>query len=393
MGSLISGENILLVWMVVACMATFAIYAEQKFKWGGYIGSAVIAIFLSMILCSLHITPTSSAVYGGISSYVLPLSIPLLLFKCDVRKIIRESGRLFLLWHVAAVGTIIGSLFCGFVLFRNAGQISAVSAMVTGAYTGGTVNLVAMGETFHADAAYVNACAVGANVLLGFCMLLLSVGASTGFVRKNFSHPYIDAFEAGTDNTKSQAAQYWKPKNISLLSIGMCLATTFVITGVSSIICNLVNATNPPLVIGQLFGSIYLVMTLVTVVLVTIFPKYFEKLEGAEELGNYMIVLWFTTLGCAATLQDVFATGYVLVYMAIVIVLNLVVCLGIGKLCKGTYEELATATCATIGGPTTAAALAINKGWGDLIVPGILVGLYGYITGNYLGVLVGDLLM
>ena len=62
-------------------------------------------------------------------------------------------------------------------------------------------------------------------------------------------------------------------------------------------------------------------------------------------------------------------------------------------ICGFSYEELATATCATIGGPTTAAALAINKGWGDLVVPGILVGLYGYITGNYFGVLVGDLLM
>ena len=393
MNSLISGDNTMLVWMVVAIMATFAIFCEQKFKWGGWIGSSVLAIFMSMILCSLHITPTSSGVYSAISGYVLPLSIPLLLFKCDIRRILKESGKLFLLWHVAAVGTLVGALVCGFTIFRNAGQLPAVAAMVTGGYTGGTVNIVAMGQTFNADAEYVNAVAVGANVLLGLCMLLLSAGASTGFVRKNFKHPYIDAFEAGTDDTKTQAEQYWRPKNISLMSLGMAFATTFVITGVSSVICKAVNATNPPLVIGQLFGSIYLVMTLITVILVTLFPKFFEKLEGAEEMGNYMIVLWFTTLGCAATIQDVLQTGYVVVYMAIVIILNLVVCMGLGKLCRGSYEELATATCATIGGPTTAAALAINKGWGDLVVPGILVGLYGYITGNYFGVLVGDLLM
>lgn len=383
----------MLVWMVVAFMGTAAVFCEQKFKWGGYIGSCVLAIFLSMILCSAHITPTSSPVYSAISGYVLPLSIPLLLFKCDVRKILRESGKLFILWHIAAVGTLIAALGGGFLLFRNAGQISAVGAMVTGGYTGGTVNIVAMGQTFQADAAYVNSVAVGANVLLGLCMLILSAGASTSFGRKYWTHPYIDAFESGTDNTKTQAAQYWKPKNISLMSLSMAFAVTFVITGISSIICNLVNATNPPLVIGQIFGSIYLVMTAITVILVTMFPKFFESLEGAEEMGNYMIILWFTTLGCAATIQDVLATGYVLVYMTLAIVINVVISFGIGRLAKGSYEECATATCATIGGPTTAAALAINKGWGDLVVPGILVGLYGYITGNYFGILVGDLLM
>lgn len=393
MTSIISGDNTMLVWMVVAFMGTAAIFCEQKFKWGGYIGSCVLAIFMSMILCSLHITPTSSPVYSAISGYVLPLSIPLLLFKCDVRKILRESGKLFILWHIAAVGTVVATLGAGFTLFRNAGELPAVAAMVTGGYTGGTVNIVAMGQTFQADAEYVNSVAVGANVLLGLCMLILSAGASTGFARKHWAHPYIDAFEAGTDDTKTQAEQYWKPKNISLFSLSMAFATTFVITGVSSIICNLVNATNPPLVIGQLFGSIYLVMTAITVILVTLFPKYFAMLEGAEEMGNYMIVLWFTTLGCAATIQDVLATGYVLVYMTIAIVLNVIISFAVGRLFKGSYEECATATCATIGGPTTAAALAINKGWGDLVVPGILVGLYGYITGNYFGILVGDLLM
>ena len=63
----------------------------------------------------------------------------------------------------------------------------------------------------------------------------------------------------------------------------------------------------------------------------------------------------------------------------------------VGRKLGGTYEEMAVASCATIGGPTTSAALAINKGWGGLIVPGILIGLWGYIIGNYFGVLVGNL--
>ena len=57
------------------------------------------------------------------------------------------------------------------------------------------------------------------------------------------------------------------------------------------------------------------------------------------------------------------------------------------------YEEISLACNATFGGPTTAAAFAINKGWHELVVPSILVGLLGYIIGNYFGVLIGNLLM
>ena len=45
---------------------------------------------------------------------------------------------------------------------------------------------------------------------------------------------------------------------------------------------------------------------------------------------------------------------------------------------------------AAIGGPPTA-ALSISMGWKKMVVPGVLVGLYGYIISNYIGVLVGNI--
>ena len=389
MGSLIGSNDILLTWMVIICVAAFAIWGEQKTKLGEFIGSSIIAIFGAMILCNIHLIPVKSSVYSGIGNIVLPLSIPLLLFKCDMKRIIRESGKMFILYHVAAIGTLIGSFLCG-VLFSGREGLAGVLAMSTGGYVGGTVNIVAMGKVFNMEAGYINAVAVGANLLLGVVMLVLAIGGNFKFIRKHMRHPYIDEYEAGADNTKSLAEQYWKPKNITLLTIIMCLATTFVITGASQVICDMINKTDAHFIIKQLFGSIYLMMTLVTAILATAFPKYFEKLEGAEELGNIMILVWFTTLGCAATLDDVLSAGYVLVVMAIICVVNVVFAMVAGKVLNASYEEMATASCSTIGGPTTAAALAINKGWSALIVPGVLVGLYGYIIGNYFGVVVGN---
>ena len=372
-------------------MGAFAVFAEQKFKWGGKLGSAIIAIFGSLILVNVRLIPATAGAYGVINTYILPLSIPLLLFQCDIRRILKESGKLCIIFFVAAVGTLIGVILCGFI-FRDVDGVGGIAAMEAGAHIGGTVNLVAMGQTFHMDPNYINAVAIAANLGLMIYMLILSSAANSKWVRKFYPHPYIDKVESSVETGKSMAESYWKPKEISLLSLSLTLATTFVIAGVSDTLCGVVNATNAPEIIKQLLGSIYMMMTLVTVALVTLFPRYFEKLHGAEELGNFAIILFFVGLGCSADLAQLAQVGSIVaVFICSVMFFNFTFTMLIGKIFKWSYEEISVCCNATFGGPTTAMAYAINKGWHALVVPSILVGLLGYAVGNYFGVMVGNL--
>jgi uncharacterized membrane protein len=63
-----------------------------------------------------------------------------------------------------------------------------------------------------------------------------------------------------------------------------------------------------------------------------------------------------------------------------------------GKLFHFSLEEILLCSNANIGGPTTAAAMAIAKGWNKLIGPIVLAGIFGYVIGNYLGIFMGNLL-
>jgi len=67
----------------------------------------------------------------------------------------------------------------------------------------------------------------------------------------------------------------------------------------------------------------------------------------------------------------------------------MVVSLLAGKMLKYDLEEILIVSNANIGGPTTAAAMAIAKGWKDLIGPVLVVGTIGYIIGNYIGTTLG----
>lgn len=390
--TLISTDNLWMTWMVVILVASFAIFAEQKWKWAARVSSAVVCIFGTVILANLKILPTTSSTYDVINNYILPLSIPLLLFKSDIKKIYKESGKSFVLFHVASLGTFIGAIIAGFI-FRDVSNVNGVVAMEVGAHIGGTVNLIAMANTFNVDTNFTNAAAIAANFLVMVLMLVLTQISEMKFFRNKFPHPHIDEIEnSNTDKTESLAEQYWKPKEISLLDLALTLGTTFVITAISQSLCGIINNTSAPDIIKQLFGNIYLMMTLLTVLGCTLFPKFFSNLRGAEEMGNYMIMLFFVALGATANLADIAKLGsIILVFILLIVIFNIGLTLLGGKLLKCSLEEIIGCINATIGGPTSAAAFSINRGWSKLIVPSLLVGLWGYVIGNYIGVIAANL--
>ena len=54
-------------------------------------------------------------------------------------------------------------------------------------------------------------------------------------------------------------------------------------------------------------------------------------------------------------------------------------------------EDIIIASNANIGGPTTAAGMAIAQGWTRLVGPAMLVGTFGYAIGTYIGIIVGSM--
>ena len=137
----------------------------------------------------------------------------------------------------------------------------------------------------------------------------------------------------------------------------------------------------------------YLLLTSITLIAIAIFGKNIQKLEGSQELGMYAIYLFFVVIGIPASIPLIIQNAPLLfVFTLTVAVVNLIITMIFGKLFKFGIEEIVLACNANIGGPTTAAALAISKGWRDLIGPILLIGTVGYVLGNYVGMLVYGLL-
>lgn len=398
MTTLISSDNVWTMWAIVVGITALAFYVEQKFTWGAKISSVLLALIASLILVNLRIIPTTSVVYNTLGNYILPLAIPLLLFQSNLKKIVKESGRLFLIFHVAAIMSIVGGIVCGFLFQGVLGeQTAGYVAVEVGADIGGSVNLVAMANSFNVDDSIMNASLIIGNLIIIIWTAAIIAMPNMKFFRKHFKHEHIDALEsstAGIDDGQTQAARFWKRNEISLLDIAKCLAVTFAILAVTQIICDAINATAAPSIVKTLFGNIYLVMTSLTILLSTVFPRFFENIHGATEIGTIMITMWFVQVGAGARLSEILMLApAILGFKILMSVINIGGVMIAGKLFHWNIEECFTASNASLGGPTTAAAYVISKGWAGLIAPATLVGLYGYIIGSYAAVLTGNIFL
>lgn len=390
-------EDTWALWTILIAWAAISIYLEQKYTWASKVSGAIIGLLGALVLANLRIIPTEAPVYDAVWGYIVPLAVPLLLFKADLRKIWRESGRTFLAFNISALGTVLGAFAAALLLGNLIPEVNKCTAMMTGSYVGGGVNFVAMSDAFQAAKNTVNALIVADNLNMAFYFMILMAIPTMGFFRKHFGHPYEDnvavqTAAAGEGAATNQAASYWGRKEISLLDIALALGSTFVIVCVATKFAGWVGASGAPKFITSIFGQKYLIITALAVLLATAFPKFFGEIRGAQEIGTFMIYIFFVVIGAPADLKTILLNSPLLfVFCAITVIINMLVTFGVGKLLKFNVEELCVASNANVGGPTTAAAMAIAKGWTELVLPAMLVGVWGYVIGSYLGIFTGNM--
>ena len=107
---LVGADNTWVLWAICATGAAAAIYLEQRYKWAAKMTGAIVALIFAIILSNFGIIPMDAPVWDAVWGYVVPLSIPLLLLQCDMRKIGKESGRSLIIFLIGSVGTACGAL-------------------------------------------------------------------------------------------------------------------------------------------------------------------------------------------------------------------------------------------------------------------------------------------
>jgi len=112
----------------------------------------------------------------------------------------------------------------------------------------------------------------------------------------------------------------------------------------------------------------------------------FKGLRGAAMASYFALHLFFVAIGTASVVGELFRAGLPLVFfMLTVIAVHAVVVYGAGRMLGLDLGTVTIASQAAVGGPGSALALAMSMKWPALVTPGIIVGIFGYAIGNYVG--------
>ena len=63
-----------------------------------------------MILANLKIIPTLAPAYDVTWNYLVPIAIPLLLLRADLKRIVRESGPVLIAFVIGSVAVVAGAI-------------------------------------------------------------------------------------------------------------------------------------------------------------------------------------------------------------------------------------------------------------------------------------------
>jgi uncharacterized membrane protein len=149
-------------------------------------------------------------------------------------------------------------------------------------------------------------------------------------------------------------------------------------------------------VIKELIPQIPSILTLSTIGILLAQTRFVANLKGSHNLGLYLVFIFLAVIGAyceisaVAELKDVGIT--LLLFAGLAVLLHGVIVILIGGLLYRDWEMIAIVSQANVGGGTTAIALAESFNRKELVLPAILVGTLGTALGTYLGFLVVGIL-
>ncbi|MDJ0710234.1 MAG: DUF819 family protein [Woeseiaceae bacterium] len=375
--TLISADNHFALMAALFVIAGASFLAERT-RVGSHLTGAVIAILAAIAAANLNIIPHSAPAFDFVFSYLVPVLIPLFLFRANLRQILFETTRMALAFGIASVGTIIGVLIAVALLDLSALAPAAetdpalreagIAGLFASTYIGGSVNYAALGEVtlLSTDQSFFSAATATDNLFSALFLSVLALLPGWRWLARRFSrHEHGEApSEVEQDNAITATS----------LTLALAVAISFVAIG------DAITA-----VIGE--PSLrYAIITILVVTVATAFPQWMAKLYGAFEIGVGLAFVFFAAIAAGADVVAMIEIAPLLVLLVIILLsTHLVVLLAAGRLFRLTLPELVTASNAAVLGATTAPALAAARGWHDLVTPGVLVGVAGYALGTIVG--------
>ena len=358
----------------------------SRYKWAKAAGTVILAYAVGIIPALFGLTHFEDGSLGlniqkNIMNIAVPIAIPLMLFNCNFKLWTKSLPK-----TAAALGgglaAVLIAVVSGFFIFRNAGisNIADVAAMMTGIYTGGTMNFNALGAALHVESTTI-ATVLAFEMIVTFPLIMFIVGGGYRLFRKLLPFKdeasVVDSDEA--DSLEHGVEQYgdllrWRVFLRSLVGLAISIGFLAIGAGLSLLITGKLN-------------ELVIILTITTLAIIASFSPKIRAIPKTFELGMFFILLFSVVVASQFDIQSLDSGSlgigaFVLFIIVVATLLHLLFC----RLFKVSGDLFGVALVALLCSPPFVPPVVGAMGNKKVLISGIVIGLIGYAIGTYLGV-------
>lgn len=327
------------------------------------------------------------AVGGGVKDALLPAMIMLLLFQCDVRKIIKLGPKLLLTYAATAISIMLGFIIT-FAVLKGVLDAEAWKglAALAASWTGGSANMAAVQGILNPPENIFGHVLIVDTIVYSVWLLVMfsSVGISDKFnawTKADTSALSSRAASTGEGGEKSSADE----EKMDLVALFRVLAIGLF----GSALATVIGGKLPE--IGVVVNSTTWTILIVSIVGLIIGSTKYGKMAGASDVAYIMLYIIIGVIAAGSDFTSLVEAPIYLLAGLMVVTIHFVLMIIYAKLTKTELFSLAVASTANIGGVASAPVVAgaFNR---ELVPVGVLFALIGAFAGTFFGLAAGQVM-
>ena len=361
------------------------------------IGEILTLYIIGIIVSNVFVFPLGfgdslKGIQDGLTSVMILLAFPMILFGCDFKNWKLKNAITALC--IGLVSVLVVDVIGYYIFNDEQTGFEKIAGLLVGVYTGGTPNLASLKIALDVDAeTYIFVHTFDMIISFVYLVFLMSFGIKIFrlFLRQQDNKTTRQQDSKTTrqqDNkTTSQSLSYSDiftkkhfPKTLG--AFGLAILIVGVGMGVSFLIS------------GKIDNMLVLILTMTTLSIAASFLPFVRKMEKSYDAGMYLVLIFSLVV---ATMVDITAIDYksginIIMYIAFVIFCSLILSMVLAKIFKIDSDTMVITSVALINSPLFVPMIAESMKNKKVIITGITVGVIGYAVGNYLGIIVTQVL-
>lgn len=362
-------SNIYLLLFLVTIPLLLALLSS-KVKLVRSVGPVLIAYVLGLAFSIIDFNSEMSVVIKENVAYASAmLALPLLIISNSISDIVKQLGKSIFVGLLGFISLTIVIVISYYLYVDRIHDLWKVSGILFGLYTGGTPNMVAIQTALKLDAnlflTLTISDMIATGVFLIFAILLMKI--------INKKSPEINIVKTPNETIDSSNFNYIKLLIIAIVIVAISYAISlFVFPNYVTV-------------------SIIIFITSISILLPFIIKSY-NKTQ-AYNLGNIFIIIFSFGISSMMDVEMLnFDSLWIPVYVLTVLLSTFILHLLLSKIFKISTNFVIVVAVSLICSPAFVPLIIGYSKDKSLLVPGVSIGILGYIVGNYLGISVAFLL-